>query len=292
MRAVKEYAYAKVNLYLDVTARRPDGFHDVKTVMHTLSLSDTVTVRATPAADCRVTLRLRPAHPLPTDSTNIAYQAAIFFLEASGITAHVDIELEKNIPVAAGLAGGSSDAAAVLRAMNRLFNRHFSRRALIDIASRMGSDVAYCLVGKTMLCEGRGEIMSEILPRPQLNAVIAIADEHVSTPLAYRALDEYYSNFDGTVRSCSGGSYESLIASIAAGEPPAELFNIFESVILPKCPGASYLKGRLTELGAIASAMSGSGPSVFGIFASEEKALAAKDAFACEGYRAFACHTV
>ena len=292
MRAIREFAYAKINLYLDVTERRNDGFHNIKTVMHTLSLKDTVTVRVQNCAETKISMKLRASHPLPVDSKNIAYQAAARYLEAAGINAQVEIELEKCIPVAAGLAGGSSDAAAVLRAMNRLFNRHFSRKALLNLASEMGSDVAYCLVGKTMLCEGRGEIMTEIPSKLYLNAVIAIADEHVSTPLAYASLDEYYSNFDGSVESRSGDSYDLLIDSLSKNELPCELYNIFESVILPKCPGAEAIKSKLLDLGANAAIMSGSGPSVFGIFASGEDATRAKDALLKEGYRAFACHTV
>lgn len=292
MRAIKEDAYAKINLYLDVEERRADGFHNVKTVMHTLSLKDTVTVRIHPASETKITMKIRAPHPLPNDSKNIAYQAAARYLEAAGISAQVEIELEKNIPVAAGLAGGSSDAAAVLRAMNRLFNRHFSRRALLALASEMGSDVAYCLVGKTMLCEGKGEIMTEIPTNLSINAVIAIANEHVSTPLAYASLDERYSNFDGSVESCGGDCYDALIESLAKNQPPKALYNIFESVILEKCQGAAAIKARLLDLGALSSMMSGSGPSVFGIFASEEAATRAKDELLNEGYRAYSCHTV
>ena len=186
MTVVKEKAYAKINLYLDVVARRDDGFHDIRTVMHSVTLSDDVTV-ILDRRDKGTGLRMLVDgnRRLPRDSRNIAYEAARLFLERAAIDASIIIKLKKRIPVAAGLAGGSSDAAAVLRAMNKLFKRPLSDRALLEIAAGLGSDVPYCLLGGTALCEGRGENMQLVATDRRLYTVLALAPgEYVSTPRA------------------------------------------------------------------------------------------------------------
>ena len=201
MIAVKEKAYAKINLFLDVINKRDDGFHDVKTVMHTVSLCDDVTVFYTPSDKRSIRVSVDGNKYLPQDSRNLAYRAAQLYLDKCAISANVDIKLKKRIPVAAGLAGGSSDAAAVLRAMNKANKRLLTDKALAEISSELGSDVPYCLMGKTALCEGRGEIMTRLPDVSVGYAVIAIADEFVSTPKAYGALDSVYSDFDGSVKT-------------------------------------------------------------------------------------------
>ena len=287
MNAVKEYANAKINLYLDVVAKREDGFHDIKTVMHSISLSDEITVTLTPAKNREVRIKLEGGRFLPTDSRNLAVKAALLYLERAGVNARVDIKMKKNIPVAAGLAGGSSDAAAVLRAMNKLHSRLFTDRALTAIAAELGSDVPYCLYGKTALCEGRGEIMTRLSTPLTLHLVVAIANEHVSTPKAYAALDEIYSNFDGSIPSGGDGCYDRLLSSIEKGELlDGALFNVFEAATLPRCKGASKIKVRLLELGAAAALMSGSGPSVFGVFNTKSEAETAKEQLISEGFTA------
>lgn len=287
MNAVKEYANAKINLYLDVVAKRDDGFHDIKSVMHSISLSDEITVTLTPSKTREVRIKLEGGRFLPTDSRNLAVKAAELYLECAGAFARVDIKMKKNIPVAAGLAGGSSDAAAVLRAMNKLYSRLFTDRALSLIAAELGSDVPYCLFGKTALCEGRGEIMTRLNNTLNLHLVVAIANEHISTPSAYKALDEIYSDFDGSVSSGGELYYERLIDSIEKGELiNGSLFNVFEAATLPICRGAQTIKSRLIELGATAALMSGSGPSVFGIFNTKYEAEQAKERLISEGFTA------
>ena len=293
MRAVKEMANAKINLYLDVISRREDGFHDVKTVMHSVSLADELTVTYTPAAQASVRMSVKGNRFLPTDDKNLAARAAMLFMQNAGINATVEIKLEKRIPVAAGLAGGSSDAAATLRAMNKLFDRIFTDRALSLMAARLGSDVPYCLYGKTALCEGRGEIMTKLPDTLKLNVVVATAHEHVATPAAYASLDTMYSSFDGSVPTGAKPYYDSLISAIRSGESiSGGLFNVFESAVLPACPGAKTLKSRLIELGAVASMMSGSGPSVFGIFDTEDEAQAAAKRLSEEGFFAASAKSV
>ena len=276
---VHEKAYAKINLYLNVTSKRPDGFHGIETVMQTISLCDDLTVSLAYEDTAAVYLSVDGEDTLPNYSKNIAKRAAELYLLRSGKTGRVDISLTKRIPVAAGLAGGSADAAATLRAMNRLFDRHFSDSELTALAAELGSDVPFCLFGGRAVCRGRGELIEPIPASEELHLVVAIADgEQVSTPAAYRALDAMYSGFDGSVKN--------NVPAIS------EYYNIFENAVFPTCFKAEQLKERMLALGALASLMSGSGPSVFGIFDSETAARSAAAAIAFEGARAFYATTV
>lgn len=288
MVSVKEYAYAKVNLYLDVISKRDDGFHDVKTVMHTVSLSDEVTVSVKQGARPRVTLTVEGHPKLPTDSRNLAVRAAELFLSSTLISAEVHIRLVKNIPVAAGLAGGSTDAAAVLRALNKAFKKPLTEKRLLQLAAELGSDVPYCLLGGTALCFGRGELIERLPERLRLNMVIAVADEYVSTPTAYAELDRIYADFKEPRADASATSLDAILASVSSGDmTDVKLFNIFENAILPICSKAESIKAKMLELGATHSLMSGSGPSVYGIFPDETSAGAAREYFANQGIRAY-----
>ena len=231
---------------------------------------------------------------LPRDSRNIAYEAARLFLERAAIDASIIIKLKKRIPVAAGLAGGSSDAAAVLRAMNKLFKRPLSDRALLEIAAGLGSDVPYCLLGGTALCEGRGENMQLVATDRRLYTVLALAPgEYVSTPRAYSGLDGLFDGFSAGATDKDGNRLTELLCFLGGGEyPAAGLYNVFESVALPTCPGAVRLRERMLELGAYGSLMSGSGPSVFGLFEDAETARNVETALRAEGYRAHFAQSV
>lgn len=293
MVSVKEYAYAKVNLYLDVISKREDGFHSIKTVMHTVSLYDEVTVTVKPSHATRVTLTVEGHPKLPTDSRNLAVRAAELFLSSTLITAEVHIRLVKNIPVAAGLAGGSSDAAAVLRALNKAFRRHLTEKRILQLAAELGSDVPYCVMGGTALCLGRGEIIERLPGKLQLNVVVAVADEYVSTPTAYAELDRIYGDFKEPRQDDSAASFDAILDSVSIGAmSEAELFNIFENAILPICTKAESIKTKMIELGATHALMSGSGPSVFGIFPSEASMNAARDYFVNQGIRAYSALSV
>lgn len=293
MRAVKESAYAKINLHLDVISRRPDGFHDIKTVMHSVSLCDDVTVTASPSPVTSVRMSVKGSNFLPTDEKNLAVRAALLYLKSAGLTASVDIRLDKKIPVSAGLAGGSSDAAATLRAMNKLFDRIFSDKALYRMAAELGSDVPFCLYGKTALCEGRGEIITKLPDTLKLNVVIAIANERVSTPGAYAELDREFASFDGSVPTSGEEYYSALLATLKEGKiPEGNLFNIFEKPVLKNCPKASRIKQLFYELGARVALMSGSGPSVFGIFDDAKKAEAARSALSSQRISAYIAKSV
>ena len=276
MKAVREIANAKINLFLDVIARREDGFHDIKTVMHSISLYDELTVVYKPSSVTDIKLRVKGNRFLPTDSKNLAVRAAALYLNTLGKTADIEITLKKRIPIAAGLAGGSSDAAATLRAMNRLFNKAFTERALYAMAADLGSDVPYCLYGKTALCEGRGEILTKLPDTLKLNIVVAVANEHVSTPSAYSELDKLFSSFDGSVRTGGDGYYAALCDTLnSENARMPELFNVFEMAVFKACPKALKIKKHLLDFGARTALMSGSGPSVFGIFENESDAMAA-----------------
>ena len=292
MNVVKENAYAKINLFLDVLSRRDDGFHSISTVMHSVSLCDLVTVQTEGRKGGGVRIMLEGNRRLPADGRNLAVMAANEFLKAAAIDTDVTIKLNKRIPIAAGLAGGSSNAAAVLRALNKLFKRPFTDKMLLNIAARLGSDVPYCLVGGTALCEGRGEKITRLKSIPTLHTVISIARERVSTPFAYATLDAMYSSFDGSVSTGGNDAYSELVFALNTGKLPTTLFNIFENAILPECPGASHIKKRMLELGATQSLMSGSGPSVFGIFADEKCAKAAMDRLRGEGFLAYYAKSV
>ena len=293
MRAVKEKAYAKINLYLDVVSRREDGFHDIKTVMHSISLCDEVTVSYSPSSVTSVKIAVKGGSFLPTDDKNLAVRAAKLYLATAAKTANIEIKLEKRIPVAAGLAGGSSDAAATLRAMNKLFNKIFTERALYKMAEQIGSDVPYCLYGKTALCEGRGELITKLPDVLSLNVVVAIANERVSTPAAYGTLDGMFSSFDGSIKTGGEEIYADFIRAMTSGEIRHNaLFNVFEKAVLPDCPKATAIKNRLMQLGAKAALMSGSGPSVFGIFETEEQAMLACSELRKEKITAYSASSV
>ncbi len=293
MTVAKELAYAKINLYLDVLSKREDGFHNIKTIMHSVSLADEITVLLTPSRMLNVTLSVDGAQHLPNDGRNLACRAAVLFFEKLGKAADVKIKLVKRIPIAAGLAGGSSDAAAVLRALNKIYKKPFTLKSLAKMSSELGSDVPYCVLGKTAFCEGRGEIMIPIKTQISLNAVIVSTDEYVSTPEAYKTLDNIYSDFDGSVSTYGDKYFENIIAALeGTGKIYNGMFNVFEKAILPKCKKAEALKAELLSLGADFSMMSGSGPSVFGVFKTQKMAQNAEQKLKAQGVKAWFVQTV
>lgn len=279
-------APAKINLYLDVTGKRQDGYHNIKSVMQTVSLFDRVTVTEDTGISVSCTDKT-----LPTDNNNLAYKAASLFFSETGIKGGAKTSIEKNIPVAGGLAGGSTDGAAVLTALNSIYGNVLSDERLMSLGARLGADVPFCIAQGCALCEGIGELITPIESKLALNIVIAKGGESVSTPEAYRLIDEQLDK--GQVNNRRNGA--AVLEAVRMGNT-AELlrhaYNIFEEVILPRHSCAAKIKEEMYENGAVFAMMSGSGPSVFGVFENEASACLAAQYLRSLGYTAASCKTV
>lgn len=265
-------ALAKINLFLDITGRRPNGYHTLTGVMQSVSLADRVTVEITCGDADEVHLTCSD-HALPTDRGNLAFRAAELFLDAAKDTVRpplsVCIHIEKHIPYPAGLAGGSTDAAAVLRGLNHLMGAMFTTEALESLGARLGADVPFCIRGGTCITEGIGDILTPCPALPACDILIACAGEGVSTPEAYRALDTAFGGFAENLYRPHLDELDRLLASLGDGSLHGigeHSFNLFESVILPRHSTAGRLLDKLRAGGAVCARMSGSGPSVFGLF--------------------------
>lgn len=268
MDEVIEKAYAKINWYLAVGGRRPDGYHDILSLMQTVSLADTLTVRRDEEPGIR--LLCHGDVPVPTGKTNLVWLAAERYFAHAGMTPAVTIELQKQIPAGAGLAGGSADAAAVLRGINRIFGSPLSRKTLREIAAGIGSDVPFCLDGGIALAQGRGECLTTVAPTPKRHLVLVSAGEYVSTAQAYARMDERQS-VDPL------GNCEELLAALHSDVATVRgdlLRNDFAPLVLPSCPKASDALRHLRELGGAAQ-MSGSGSTVYAVFSDERAASTA-----------------
>lgn len=268
-------ALAKINLGLDVIGRRENGYHDVRMVMQTIYLYDDVTIRKTDEPDIVVKTNLSF---LPVNEDNIAYKAAKMLIEEFGIESGVEIILDKHIPVAAGLAGGSSNAAAVLVGMNRIFDLKLSQKDLMERGVKLGADVPYCVMRGTVLAEGIGEILSPLPPMPKCYILIAKPNINVSTKVVYEKLDskpiEKHPDIDGIL----AGLEQSDIYKVAAS-----LGNVLEAVTIEDYPIIEDIKDAMKEAGALNAMMSGSGPTVFGIFDDKKVARAAKETIKAMG---------
>ena len=279
-------SYAKINLYLNVGAKRPDGYHDVESVMQQVTLFDYVTVLRdtdTTARGVKITCTDRL---VPSDDRNIAAKCAMAFLDKYGIDSEVSISIDKRIPVAAGLAGGSTDGAAVLAIMNSLFDVNAPMDELCAIAAKLGADIPFCLIGGTCTASGIGEILTPVkTPELPYHILICNAGHGVSTPQAYAKLDE-------TPVTEPVPSMQDVLTSIRNGEMPRDLYNSFERVILPEHAEASQIRRDMLAYGAETALMSGSGPSVFGLFSDAEARDRAKAAFDMKGILAMPCEPV
>ena len=271
---VCEKAYAKINLFLDVTGRREDGYHNINTLMQTISLCDEITLTVTPSDKIEITI-VSDNKALDISENNLIYKSALKYMSYFNIVARVDVELIKRIPIGAGLGGGSSDAAATLRAMNRIYGLA-SKEQLLDMAGELGSDIPFCIEGGCALCTGRGEKVRPFDCRFNPFVVVAIGESRVSTPEAYSLLDEKYGNFE---------SHNECKSFQEKGSIP--IYNIFESVI--GSAEIDEIKQILTENGAICTLMSGSGPAVFGGFSNCLGADCARKALEKRGFSAFKC---
>ncbi len=278
---MKLRAYAKINLALDVCGRLENGYHAVRMVMQSVSLCDVVTMRC---ASNGIVLSCSD-QSLPCDGENLAFRAAAIFLERTGIHGGVVIELEKHIPMQAGLGGGSADAAAVLRGMDMLYETHLPMDTLLEWGLELGADVPFCLLGGTALAQGIGERLTPLPGMPRIPVVLIKPEGGISTAWAYGALDALcpapHADVDAVVRCLN---HPKQLAG--------RMENVFEAVVLPKLPVIDGCKQRLLELGADGALMSGTGSAVFGLFSADDTAETACRTLLAEGRQAFLTHTV
>lgn len=276
-------AYAKINLFLDVVGIRGDGYHDIETVMQSISLFDTVEVEL--LDDERIIIEC-DKEGVPLDEKNIAHKAARLFFDRANIKKGARITIKKNIPMAAGLAGGSADGAAVLVGLNELCNNTFSKEELCKMGAILGADVPFCIVCGSMYSDGRGDNLREF-PSISENTcfVIACGGEGVSTPWAYGMLDKDHNNFIGYEKKGTQLLYKAIVAGDDAFCD--ELFNLFEATVSRERPVVSEIKEIMETHGAKRAMMSGSGPSVFGVFKDAQSAETASKKILEKGY--FSC---
>lgn len=283
MKEIKLLAPAKINLFLEVNGRLENGYHSISSIMQTVSLYDTVKIKLN--RDGGITLKSNRAY-LPCDERNLAYRAAAAFLGECGDKTQgvgVAIELIKVIPVSAGLAGGSTDAAAVLLGMNKLFSEPLPESRLLELGGKLGADVPFCIKKGTMSAQGIGEQLTPAPTMPDCHIVIAIgSDMKKSTAQAYAEIDALSfepKDMSGILRALGEGSVDGVCA---------ELHNRFEDI----SPHVFELSDIMRSLGAAGSLLSGSGPSTFGIFYDRRSAKKATAALRKMGYYAWECSPI
>ena len=260
MDKIQLKALAKINLGLDVLRRREDGYHEVKMIMQTIGLHDDLEIRKTKTPGIQVKTNL---YYLPTNENNLVYKAAKLLMDEFQIQDGVSIQLKKRIPVAAGMAGGSSDGAAVLWGINQMYGLGLSMQALMERGVRLGADVPYCIQRGTALAEGIGEKLSVLPPMPKCTILIAKPGISVSTKFVYENLHandlkpEQHPDVDSMIEAMRQKDLGLLCSRMG---------NVLETVTIPAYPVINEIKRTMMDNGAIGSMMSGSGPTVFGIF--------------------------
>ena len=264
MNEIRLRAKAKINLGLDVLRKREDGYHEVRMIMQTVNLYDRLTLCRTQAAGIQIMTNLQY---LPVNEDNLAYKAAKLLMDEFHIKQGVTIELNKYIPVAAGMAGGSSDAAAVMVGVNKLFDLSLSKYELMERGVRIGADVPFCIMRGTALAEGIGEKLTPLPSMPECYILIAKPKVHVSTKFVYGNLRvnelETHPDIDGQMEALKEGNLQDLAKRMG---------NVLETVTIPEYPVIRKIKETMMEHGALNAMMSGSGPTVFGLF--EERTTA------------------
>ena len=266
MNSYQIKAYAKINLGLDVVRRLENGYHEVRMIMQTVGIYDELTLTRTESGITVTTDK----EELPTDDGNLVYKAARLMMEAYGIPGGIHIHLNKNIPIAAGMAGGSTDAAAVFKGINRMYDLERPVTELMELGLKVGADVPYCILGGTALAEGIGEKLTSLNPAPECLVLVAKPPVNVSTKYVYEHLDAegvaVHPDIDGMADAIRRERLQGILDRMA---------NVLEEVTVKKHPEIQELKDRMKELGAMNSLMSGSGPTVFGIFVDENRAESA-----------------
>ncbi len=288
MNQLTRKAYAKINLGLDVLRKRPDGYHELAMVMQTVDICDelTFTVKDTPGIELTVEWsyegwtkksaesipRDNEVQPVPSDQKNLVWRAAELLMAEFNLKQGVKITLTKKIPVAAGMAGGSSDCAATLLGINELFELGLTLEELQERGVKLGADVPYCILGGTALAEGIGEILTPLPPMPGCTLVVAKPAVSVSTPFVFKQLKvnelEEHPDISGMCAAIRKQDLDGVICRLG---------NVLEMVAIPHFPVVGDLKEELRQLGAKGVLMSGSGPTVFAIFQSEKQAWEAAD---------------
>jgi 4-diphosphocytidyl-2-C-methyl-D-erythritol kinase len=284
-------AYGKINLYLDVLDKRSDGYHNIKSVMQSVSLCDEISLEIFDASEKNEIEIISSVETLKCDKTNLIYKAWEHFISATNIEKkRCAFTLKKQIPMSAGMAGGSTDAACALRLLNEAFDFPLSLEELLKLSSKIGADVSFCLIGGTCICEGIGEKITPINNLSDIYLVCAIDSSSVSTPVAFKMLDEKYgenctdsSNINKMITAINDKSIDLVCSS---------LYNKFENVIMSTNESIQKIKAILLENGACGSLMSGSGPSVFGIFSDKNSQQNAYFALKSCGINAFLCKTI
>lgn len=271
-------AYGKINLALDITGKREDGYHLVRMILQTVDLYDLVTVERAEAGitlTCDVPL-------LPTDERNLAYKAAQAMIKAFDLPGGVKIHIEKKIPMEGGMAGGSADAAAVILAMDELFDLHAKTEELDRVAVKLGADVPFCLRKGTYLAEGIGEKLTRLPDAPHCDLVLIVPDFGISTARAYAKADERKDLIHPDIGRLTGAIRAQDIKQMAAG-----MENVLEQVAVREYPEIEVIKEKLLQNGALGAMMTGSGSVIFGIFDDPEKADMCLKAFEGETYGKF-----
>lgn len=256
-------AYGKINLGLDVLGTLPNGYHEVRMIMQNVDLYDTVSIRKTEQKG----IHIRSDRPeVPCDEHNLAYKAAVKMMEKNKIACDIEISIQKRIPIAAGMAGGSTDCAAVLKGINELYHLDLSLSELQEIGAGLGADVPYCLMGQTALAEGIGEVLTPLKMPPHCYVLLAKPEKGVSTRYVYQNLKEeriVHPDIPGMIEDLNRNDLQALCSRMG---------NVLESVTASELPEINKLKQVMKECGAMQSMMSGSGPTVFGIFEKESEA--------------------
>lgn len=264
------HSYAKINLTLDVLSKRPDGYHNVEMIMQTVSLYDLILVDKT-EKNISISTNLKY---LPVNEKNIAYKAALEFFKYTSITGGCKIMIHKNIPVAAGLAGGSGNAAAVLCSLDKLYNTNLPLDELMNIASKLGADVPYCIMGGTALATGIGEILTPLPSIPKCNILMVKPPISVSTAAIYGAIDTAEINNRPNTNAMIDALAQKDLISVAQN-----LSNVMGNVTETIHPIVKGIRRKMLMNGALGAVMSGSGPTVFGIFPDYETAKKSHDSF-------------
>ena len=273
MDKIELKAYGKINIGLDVIRKRKDGYHDLDMIMQTVGVYDDVIISREDGTQTYEIEVSTDADILPNDKGNLAFMAAKVLMEAYDIKAKVKIHINKRIPIAGGMAGGSADCAAVLRGVNQLFQLGLTDEQLQEYGVKLGADVPYCIVGGTKRAQGIGEILTDLPTPPKCYVIIAKPDAFVSTKFVYShirpAQIENHPDIDGIIESIKAGDLYGMCEKIA---------NVMEDVTIPEYPIIQKVKDILKSNGAVNALMSGSGPTVFGIYDDEEKAKQSMDA--------------